>query len=118
MGEKPAQVRKQKLLSEFRLSVTLANEPSMEQIGQLLVTELASDSEAQKMIDKANKRKAKAKTNAGRILIICDTPLPKYLIPWLTAKRYIYTVVNSEEEATAYLSHENYDCVIYSHEFY
>lgn len=90
----------------------------MEQIGQMLITDLTSKPKTQERFDKEKQRKAKTETNAGKILIICDIPIPEYLIPWLTVKRYIYTIVNSKEEAIAHLDREHFDCVIYSHEFY
>lgn len=118
MGKKPAQRKKQNLLREFKLSMSLAQEPSTWQIGQLLTQELTSESKTRETFDKDEQAKSKKETNMGRILIICDTPIPENLIPWLAAKRYHYTMVNSEEEAVSHLDREHFDCVVYSHEFY
>lgn len=116
--EKTSQSKKLNLLREFRLSRFIVREPSIEQIGQQLTHELTDETEIQSTFNRSKSVKDKRETNSGRILIICDSNIPEYLIPWLTAKRYRYTVVNDDDENIAYLEREHFDCVAYSHEFY
>jgi len=55
---------------------------------------------------------------SGKLIVINDAPkFADYLRKWLAEKGYRCVFVNSVDEAKQLLEHEDYDTIVYGHEF-